>query len=442
MSIRYKYLENMIIFLAVILFSFSTLNEAVGQNRIAITDFYEYANKTWLDTCVIPANTSVVNNWGVLWDRIIDKSIKILSSDSTYNLDENHIFILHQLQKLYKSTIDSTNDDRKRVQLVQKHYPMLLGIIFSKITVPPSKEEKINEIINFLTIAYRTKIEKTNRLGNYYKEKFLLKLDRMEFEIGSPDISDFPKMPTLSANSLERNIQLSNEYQLEKDKKKSDWELPPFETGCFYNFHDNKVKIYAGILFDSYSNEENDYVYLFATIGRTISHEMTHAFDNIGRRYNENGKYINWVGYLFSGALFSKSEWDNTYRALIEQYNQYTIQDTLYVNGKKTIQENIADLGGVEISLLALKLYLEKNQLSSFEKEKTEVLKKYFITYAQFWREKATSGFERSSLKRLHAPQKYRAIGPIYNQKEFYEVFEIDDKSKYYLPINLRVSIW
>ena len=133
---------------------------------------------------------------------------------------------------------------------------------------------------------------------------------------------------------------------------------------------------------------------------------------------------------------------DNIYTSLIKQYNQYTIQDSIYVNGESTLQENIADLGGIEISLFALKLYM-KDQYSHFsEEEKVKVIKSFFIIYAQSWREKATPEFERSSLKRLHTPQKFRAIGPVYNQDEFYEVFEIDKKSKFYIPVDLRVSIW
>ena len=109
----------------------------------------------------------------------------------------------------------------------------------------------------------------------------------MEFEIGSPGLSGFPKMPILATNSLEKNILLSNDYQLKKDENLPNWNPPPFETNCYYNSTDNKVKIYAGFLFDS-STDENDYVDLYATIGRTISHEMTHAFYKTGTNNNKN----------------------------------------------------------------------------------------------------------------------------------------------------------
>lgn len=413
-----------------------------GQNIDQINDFYEYANRDWLDSTVVNENMSVVNNWGLLWDRIIDESIEILSGDSQYDLDEKHLFLLTQLQNFYKSSIEHSNDERKRVALVQDHYPMLFGILFSKITVPEAKEDQVSEIIGYLKTAYHDKFEKSNHIGEYQRDLFLAKLDNMAFEIGAPALSKFPPIPTLSIDSLEKNIQLSKEYLIEMDRVKSDWETPPFETDCFYTFHDNKVKIYAGILYDSILLDETDYIYLFATLGRTIGHEMTHAFDIVGKNYNHDGEYINWLEKLFGGAYTSKNDWDNIYQALIELFNQYAIQDTLFVNGTKTLQENIADLGGVEISLLALKIYLEKTQQLSSEEDESEALRKYFIAYAQFWREKATPAFEHSSLKRLHTPQKFRAIGPIYCQDEFYRVFEIDKKSKYYIPAGQRIKIW
>lgn len=437
-----KHLIRRTIIFALVSIFFFGLNETFGQNVDPIDDFYQYANSDWLDSTVVKENISVVNNWGLLWDRIIDKSIEILSGDSQYDLDEKHLFLLTQLQNFYKSTIEYSNDERKRVALVQNHYPMPFGILFSKITVSEAKENQVNEIIGYLNTAYHDKIEKSNRIGEYHRDLFLAKLDNMTFEIGAPALSKFPRIPTLSSDSLEKNIQFSKEYQIEMDRVKSDWETPPFETDCFYTFHDNKVKIYAGILYDSILLDETDYTYLFATLGRTIGHEMTHAFDIIGKNYNQDGEYINWLEKLFWGAYTSKNDWDNIYQALIELYNQYAIQDTLFVNGTKTLQENIADLGGVEISLLALKIYLEKTQPLSSEKDELEALRKYFIAYAQFWREKATPAFEHSSLKRLHTPQKFRAIGPIYNQNEFYEVFEIDEKSEYYIPAGQRINIW
>ena len=415
--------NNVIKILIVFLITFFYLTKSFGQNEEFISDFYEYANRDWLNITPIPQNVSVVNNWGILWNEIIDKSIEILSGETKYELDNSHQYILIQLQNFYKSTVEYSGDERKRVELIQKHYPMLFGVIFSKITIPYKKEEKIKELIKYLTISYRTKLENSDKIDKKNIKIFLSKLDNMEFEIGSPNISNIQIMPKLSVNSLKKNIQLSEEYQLEISRDKPDWVSPPFETDCRYNLSYNKVKIYAGTLYAYDFINEEYFVGLFATIGRTIAHEMTHAFDKSKKNFN-------------------KKDLKNITQSLISQFNQYAIQDKYFVDGEKTLQENFADLGGLEVSLLALKLFIKDNYPQYSEDEKSKAISSFFISYAQFWREKATPEFEILSLKRLHTPQKFRAIGPIYNQNELYEFFEIDKESKYYIHKNLRISIW
>jgi endothelin-converting enzyme/putative endopeptidase len=419
LNFKTRHLINVI----VIVLIFSNPNNVFGQKGHTISDFYEYANKEWLDITVIPENASVVNNWGILWDEIIDKSIEILSGKIKYDLDKDHDYLLTQMQNFYASTAEYSKDERKRVELVQKNYPMLFGVLFSKITLPPEEEEKIKELIAYLIKAYRTKIAGSKKIKDNNAEIFLTKLDEMEFEIGAPQLSMFQTIPELSTNSLELNIQLSESYQLENTTNKANWQFPPFETECRYGIYDNSVRIYAGTLYAIDFIEEDDFVTLFATIGRTIAHEMTHAFDRMGKKFN-------------------KKDWNDINQALINQFDQYEIQDGYKVDGKKTLQENFADLGGVEVSLMALKLYIKDHYAQYSNEDKSKAIRHFFIAYAQFWREKATSAFEIASLQRIHTPQKFRAIGPIYNQDEFYEVYEIDLESKYYIPKNSRISIW
>ena len=139
---------------------------------------------------------------------------------------------------------------------------------------------------------------------------------------------------------------------------------------------------------------------------------------------------------------FKRNDWKQISDGLRNQFNKYTVQDQYFVDGQKTFQENFADLGGVEVSLLALKIILKENEPQLSHEEELIAIRNYFMNYAKFWKEKATAEFEISSIKRIHTPQKYRAIGPIYNQNEFYEAYIIDANSKYYIPENKRLCIW
>lgn len=411
-----------------------------AQENKPIKNFYLFANQNWLDSLVLPENYIVINQAGILWEKVEQKTIEILNDSFTYNLDKDYTFALNQLRNFYNCTSEVYENDIKRLAIVQKNFPTILGIVFSKITVTSQKEEMVKEIIKYLTLAYRNKIENSNIIGDYYKKLFREKLDNLKIEIGAPLLSNFPKMPILSNKSYTDNLQIAESYQKKIAKTVTDWHTPPYETDCFYFANSNKINIYAGTLFDFNSND--DTVYLFATLGRTIAHEMTHAFDMVRKDYDEEGKSISFLEKLISGAYFYNYDLDAVFQKLIIQFNNYSINDTLFVDGEKTLQENFADLGGVEVSLSAFKMFLNEKYQNISAEEQSKFLRKYFLHYTQFWKEKGTDEFVIASFKRIHTPQKFRAIGPIYNQNEFYEIYNIDRKSEYYIPEEQRVTIW
>jgi len=434
-----KKINTIFVILLVVFQLLFSSTKILAQNNESISDFYQYANNEWVNKTVLPENYVVINQVGILWEEIEKKSLEILSGNLTYELDNEYLYTLRQLRNFYKSTSETIENPQKRVAEVQKNFPMTYGIIFSKITVTQKKEAMIREIIDYLTLAYRYKIEHTDIIGKSYKTFFLNKLDNLRFEIGAPSISDFPKMPLLSKTSYSNNLKLAESYKIETRKIQTDWRTP-YETDCFYYAGSNKINLYAGMLFDFDRND--DIVYLFATLGRTIAHEMTHAFDVVGENYDMDGTKMNVLKKISSGILFSKDNRKVVHQSLINQFNNYSFHDSLFVNGEKTLQENFADLGGVEISILALKMYLKDKNNNISDNEINESLKEYFIQYARFWKEKATTDYEIASYKRIHTPQKFRAIGPIYNQNEFYQLYNINTESEYYITESKRASIW
>jgi len=411
---RFPFLLSMFYFL---------ISGVTAQDTKAISDFYEFANKDWLDETALPYNVSVINNWGILWDEITIQSIEILSGELEYDIDGDHQYMLQQLQNFYMSAAEKQKSEKERVFLVQAYYPVIYGVVFAKITIPRDKEKKIRELINYVSIAYQEKIENSTKIKESSPSFFLARLNDLQFNIGAPDISDLPKMPQLSPIDFEKNIKLTEAYQEKVGPIKPVWDSPPFETDCRYNPNSNSISLYAGILFGSDFTDENDYATWFASLGRTMAHEMTHAFDAYGKKWNKN-------------------DWKSMRASLVKQFNSYEVQEGHFVDGEKTLQENFADLGGVEVSILAMKKYMMDYYPGSGEEEYSEALRNYFIAYAQFWKEKATQEFELAALQRIHTPQKFRAIGPVYNQNEFYEVFDIDVQSEYYIPKNQRITIW
>jgi len=415
------------------------LTNVAAQNEDSISDFYLLANKKWIKETELPENYVVINQAGILWEEIEKESVEILQDSLDYGLDEQHLFALQQLRNFYRSTFDTIENPRKRVAEVQKNLPMIFGIVFSRITISEKEDRAIREIIKYLSLAYKQSIQNSSLIGDKHKELFLSKLDNLIIEIGAPSLSEFPKLPELSEDAYAENLALIKLFQIESGKIQTDWRSP-YETDCFYYPGSNKINIYAGILIGFDHNE--CIANLFATVGRTIAHEMTHAFDMVGEKYDMNGGKISWIKKLFSGLMFDYDKRDEKYKSLIRQFDHYSYRDSIFVDGNKTLQENYADLGGVEVSILALKLYLEDRNHNVSENEMDDWLRKYFLSYARFWREIATPEFERSTYKRIHTPQKFRAIGPIYNQDDFYRIFNIDEESEYYIPESERLSIW
>lgn len=396
-----RYLNNKLYFLVFILLLCVNFTGKT-QQELPIKDFYIFANEEWLNKTVLPAKSLVINNWGIAWDSICSKSIEILAGNSDYKLQGKYLNSLNQLRIFYRSSIKHGNSKQKSLQLIQQHFPMLFGYLFSEITFIPEKQTKINELIVFLKQAYHDKISKSQNINDDLRTLFLLKLELMQLEIGAPQFKSLPDIQFPSTDDFIAN----QEYANKQKPVKTNWNVPPYETDCRYNFQSNCVKICAGSLYDSMLFDEKDMAYLYATLGRTIAHEMTHAFDNTGKNFDEKGKQIRRKTQRTESPKLNA-----LYEKITNQYNSYSVGEGLMVDGAKTLQENIADLGGLEIALHAFKLYLKEKRSGITDVEYVKSIREFYISYAQFWREKASPEFIKTMVNRMHTPQKFRAIG-------------------------------
>jgi putative endopeptidase len=423
-------------FAALLIVLILPLNHLNAQKIAFEGDFYEYVVGSWADSIKLEEKIPVINNWGLLWDDIMDKSVEILSTNNNYNLDNQHLELLEKLRVFYSSTADYSTSKRKRVRLVQETLPMHFGVIFSKVTIDNAKMEIVNQLIDYTKQAYELKINNSDKICDAYRAMFLAKLKNMNFIIGAPDISVLPKLPEFTPEDLKQNVKIAQKLQENMTNESLLlWNNPPFETDCRYNYGSNAVILYAGIL---YNEDVSDYSTLFATIGRTIAHEITHAFDETGKDFDKDGNNVK----RSLKSKYTEKQMKTTYNELIDQYDGYYVHKDIKVDGKKTAQENYADLGGIEVSLFALELYQTENFPEKTKKVKDKEIAKYFKEFANFWREKSTVDFVKASVTRMHTPQKFRAIGVIYNQDEFYNLYEVSKSDKYYIPSEQRVKIW
>lgn len=423
-----------------IVLSLSCILTLSAQDLDGISDFYDYVNRDWIDSTEFSDRSIVINEAGLQWETVQGKSIAILADTATFGLNEQYLHTLAQLRCYYTVLLESGLDAATSFQQVQDQFPMIFGIVWSEIHYSPEQELKLSRLYEYTHNAYRHAIESSTWLDSYHQELFLNKLRCIELHSGAPTLTDYPKIPNLTSLSLAEMTTLINIHESVPQSSDIYWPTSPCEPHCFYQPGQNRIIINAGALLGLDSSRIG--AKTFAIIGRTIAHEMTHAFDDIGEDYDETGRRIGFINKIYRGGFLRESPMDHNRRAIMDQYDQFTLGVGRSVSGKKTLLENHADIAGVEVSYHAFKFFLDTEYPDLSEEQRDIELRNYFIGYAQMWREISTDDFKLKTLERIHAPQKFRAIGPIYNQDDFYTLFDIDPISSYYIPADQRVKIW
>jgi putative endopeptidase len=231
-----------------------------------------------------------------------------------------------------------------------------------------------------------------------------------------------------------------NTYSLSKYGKpvdRTEWDMTPQTYNAYYNPSNNEIVLPAGIFtVPGFRDEELDdaLVYGYAAAS-TIGHEITHGFDDEGRQFDAKGNLKNWW------STTDEEQFTQRAQKLVNQFSNMIAVDTMHINGKQTLGENLADLGGLLIGLDAFKLtdaYKAGKSISGYTP-----LQRFFLGYALGWmysyREESIAS---QIVTDVHAPAKQRVNGPMPNIPEFYEAFKVTPKNKLYLPDSLRVQLW
>jgi predicted metalloendopeptidase len=192
---------------------------------------------------------------------------------------------------------------------------------------------------------------------------------------------------------------------------------------------------YAGILQPPFFDLEADDAYNYGAIGAAIGHEMLHAFDDQGRKFDENGELRDWW------TAEDADEYKRRARVMVEQYNQYEPIEGVNINGELTLGENIGDHAGLTMSFRAYKLSLDGKEAPVIDGFTGE--QRFFMGFASDWRMKSREGRLREQLlSGPHSPSRYRVIGTVTNMPEFYEAFDVKEGDGHWLPPGERVKIW
>lgn len=304
----------------------------------------------------------------------------------------------------------------------------------------------INEMIINISTVLKTRIKNLSWMTNETKEKALLKLNNIKYKIGyNKIIKDYSSL--IINDNLFYNIIEINKYnailnfnKLNKKVDVDEWVMPGYYVNACYVPTKNQIIIPTGILQDSFFNIENKNEVNYAKIGSIIGHEIIHAFDDRGRLFDEKGNLNFWW-----------TDEDNThYEKIVEKIIK--LYNNENINGKLTVGENIADIGGVKLALEALKIknnshndnFLFKYDIQNYIREilqKKNNYKLFFISYAELWRCKMTQEIKKEKLLvDPHSPPDIRVNTTLKNITEFYESFNIEQNL--IIPELERINMW
>lgn len=317
-----------------------------------------------------------------------------------------------------------------------------VGRIYLERHFPPEASERMKTMLENLRRAFSTSIDELDWMQPETKAEAQKKLASLTVYVGYSDHwRDYSRV-TITPNDLMGNMirgtQETYFYDIRKlGKTPIDGEFGrgTQEVNASIRPTTGEMFFYAGILQPPFFDLEADDAYNYGAIGAGIGHEMLHAFDDQGRKFDENGELRDWW------TPKDAEEYERRAQVMVDQYNKYEPIEGMNINGELTLGENIGDHAGLTMSFRAYKLSLDGKEapiLDGFTGEQ-----RFFMGFGSIWRMKSREGMLREQLlSGPHSPPRYRVNGTVTNMPEFYKAFDVNEGDGHWLPPEERVRIW
>jgi putative endopeptidase len=316
------------------------------------------------------------------------------------------------------------------------------GQLYVDTAFPAESKARMEKLVANLGTALKARIEKLDWMGDDTKKKALEKWASFTPKIGYPDKwRDWSGLAT-SRDSYLGNVVAANEFnykwQLSKIGKpvdKTEWGMTPQTVNAYYNPMRNEIVFPAAILQPPFYYPKADDSLNYGGIGAVIGHEMTHGYDDQGSRFGATGNFENWWTEADAKGFASRTD------KLVEQFNGYEALPGVKVNGKLTLGENIADLGGLATAYDAMHAATAGTpdpMTGGLSRDQ-----RFFFNWATVWRDKMTPDYMKMIVAtNAHAPSEFRAIGAPSNLPAFAAAFKCKADARMVRPQAQRVSIW
>jgi putative endopeptidase len=292
----------------------------------------------------------------------------------------------------------------------------------AKYFSPEAKAEAL-KMVKEIEEAMQQDIEGLPWMSAGTKQQALIKLHAVRNKIGYPDKwRDYRKLEIVRGDEL-GNIERSRKFEFDRQLAKigkpvdrGEWDMTPPTVNAYYNPQMNDINFPAGVLQPPAFDPASDAAPNYGDTGGTIGHELTHGFDDEGRQFDAQGNLRDWWTDQDAKEFQKRAD------CISNQYSNYTIIDDIKINGKLTLGEDVADLGGLLLAYNAWKADTKTQKLDPIDDLTPD--QRFFVGYGQSW-----CGQTRDATKRLratvdpHSPEKYRTNGVVSNMPEFQQAF-------------------
>ncbi len=348
--------------------------------------------------------------------------------------------------EFYSKTLQGTEEPlplwRRGVNLVNANLGEIVGKVYVREHFPPAAKERMLELVDNLLKAYESSIRELDWMTDETRAQALDKLSKFTPKIGYPDVWKDYSALEIDRNDLAGNVRRSAQviYQQNIDRQdgpvdKNEWHMTPQTVNAYYNPPLNEIVFPAAILQPPFFDLQADDAVNYGAIGAVIGHEIGHGFDDQGSTFDGDGVLRNWWTEQDAEQFKKRTS------KLVEQYSAFKPYPDVNVNGEFTLGENIGDLGGLAIALLAYEISLDGEEapvLDGFTG-----VQRVFIGYGQAWRNKYREEALRLQIETdPHSPAMYRVNGVVRNIPEFYDAFDVAESDALFLPPEERVKIW
>ena len=320
----------------------------------------------------------------------------------------------------------------------------LLGQLYVQKYFSPATKKRYETMVGNIMEAYGERIKALDWMSAATKEKALAKLSTVVKKVGYPEKWKDYSALTINRDSYVMNVLQARRWAFNYDLNKLgkpvdrlEWGMTPQTYNAYYNPSNNEIVLPAAMFIipgvpDSLADDAMMYAYVG---GSTIGHEITHGFDDEGRQFDAKGNLRNWW------TKEDVTKFNVRTKVMVDQFNSYTVLDSMHINGKASLGENIADLAGV---ILGYQAFQKTEQAKKGEKiAGFTPNQRYFMAYALSWLgHQRDERLARQIMTDVHAPAKQRVNGPLSNIPEFYEAFKVNPGDAMFRPENQRVKIW